>query len=273
RVLLEAGRVLSSADLSAAAGCGADPVFVAARPRVIVMSTGDEVVPWATEPEPHQVRDSNRLGSIAQLIAAGADVIDHLHVPDDPEALRAAVESALGRADLLVTIGGVSMGDKDHLPSTFEACGVAKLFHGVSVQPGKPVWAGHLGEKFVLGLPGNPVSSFVMLETLAVPLLQRMMGGQAQMRPYQAGILGAPARAKKRERFLPADLKINSLGQLVITPRPEQGSGDWTSLAGADALLHVSAGLTLAAGEMAECLTISGATHLGVSGEVPNESV
>ncbi len=258
RVLLEPGRVLTSADLSAAAGCGADPIWVAARPRAIVMATGDEVVPWASDPEPHQVRDSNRLGSIAQLIAAGADVIEHMHVPDDPDALRSAVENALTRCDLLVTIGGVSMGDKDHLPSTFESCGVTKLFHGVSVQPGKPAWAGHIDSTFVLGLPGNPVSSFVILEAFAVPLLQRMMGGKAQMRPYLKGTLGAPARAKKRERFLPADLSINESGQLVITPRPEQGSGDWTSLAGADALLHIPAGSTLAAGDDGECFPITG---------------
>ncbi len=258
RVLLRAGRRLGPADLGAAAGCGADPVSVTASPRFAVVSTGDEVVPWDTAPAAHQVRDSNRLGSVLQLERAGGTLAHATHLRDEPTVLAAGVEAALAAADLVVTIGGVSMGEKDHLPRVFEQLGVRRLFHGVSVQPGKPVWAGERDGRFVLGLPGNPVSSFVILELFGLPLLERLAGGApVTPRPLEAGISGSSKRARKRPRFLPADLAVEPDGRVLVTARPEAGSGDWTALAGADALLHLPPESAVAPGDPVRFLRLA----------------
>jgi molybdopterin molybdotransferase len=261
RVLIEPGVRLADSDLAAAAGCGLSSLNVFPRPRAIVISTGDEVIQWELNPAAHQVRDSNRLGSALQLQRAGAEVVRHLHVPDDPVALRGAVESALDDADLVVTIGGVSMGEKDFMPIVFEELSVKELFHGVSIQPGKPVWAGHRENKWVLGLPGNPISSFVILEVLGLPLVRKLSGcrGVDSARIPEKGSAGGEARSKKRERFLPADLKVNANGTTIVTPRPEHGSGDWTSLAGATALLHLPPRTQMQTGQTAFFLRLDSA--------------
>ncbi|MFQ5750237.1 MAG: molybdopterin molybdotransferase MoeA [Planctomycetota bacterium] len=241
RVLLEAGRRLTLEDLVAAAGCGADPLAVHPRPRVAVLSTGDEVVSWRQNPGPHQVRDSNRLATALGLGRAGGEVVICDRVKDEAPAIRAAVERALEEACLIVTIGGVSMGRKDLLPGIFEGLGVDRLFHGVKIQPGKPVWAGRKGSRLVLGLPGNPVSALVILELFAVPLLARLSGGTPQVpRGLEAGIAGGSVRSRFRPRFLPASLEPGTEGGPPrTTPRPQSGSGDWTALAGAQALLFL----------------------------------
>ncbi|TAH35261.1 MAG: molybdopterin molybdenumtransferase MoeA [Planctomycetota bacterium] len=258
RVLLQPGRVLTAADLSAAAGCGADPLPVAPRPRVAILSSGDEVVAWTQQPQPHQVRDSNRLAAALQAQRAGGEVVASRRVPDHLEELRAALAGALERADLIVTIGGVSMGEKDLLPQAFAALDVEELLHGVSVQPGKPVWVGRRGDQWVLGLPGNPVSAYVILELFGVPMLRRLAGAAQELpRALEAGRAGGPARAGGRERFLAADLRVSAAGEVVVTARPEAGSGDWTCLALAEALLHVPADTRLQAGDPVRFLRLS----------------
>ena len=259
RVLLRAGHRLRVPDLAAVAGCGVDPVQVYQRPGFTVLSTGDEVVPWTEAPAPHQVRDSNRLASVQQLAAGGGDCRGHHHLPDDPAALEAGVAAALARSPLVVTIGGVSMGDKDHLPGVFEALGVERSFHGVSVQPGKPVWAGRRGGSFVLGLPGNPVSSFVILELFGLPLLQRLGGAEAveAPRPLEAGVSQSSKRARKRPRFLPADLATDADGRTLVRARPEAGSGDWTAMAGAEALLFLEPGAQVDPGDPVRFLRLA----------------
>ena len=257
RQVLEAGTPLTGQDLTACAGCGVDPVKVAPRARVALLSTGDEVVPHTQTPGPHQVRDSNRLGSTLQLQRAGAQMVVSEHVDDDFDQLLAAVSAALELSDLVVTIGGVSMGDKDHLPNVFRKLGVEELFHGVSVQPGKPVWAGTREGAFVLGLPGNPVSSFVILELFAVPLLERLHGQHPHVpRPLRRGMAGGNASTRARERFFPADLHVEESGTVIVTPRPSSGSGDWTSLAGTTALLHVPAHSGVAPGDPVDYLPL-----------------
>lgn len=242
RAILNPGQLLGPADLTAAAGCGTDPVLVYARPRVAVLSTGDEVISWQDQPADHQVRDSNRLGVALQVQRAGGAVVSMQRVRDEPSLLRAALVEALEEADLTITIGGVSMGEKDHLPVLFHELGIHRLFHGVSVQPGKPIWAGKRDNRWVLGLPGNPVSSFVTLELFGVPLLRKLAGASPRIpRPLQKGIAGGPSRTKARERFVPADLQIEEDGTVLVTPRPETGSGDWTCLAQSRALMYVPA--------------------------------
>ena len=257
RVILPAGHRLQPPDLVAAAGCGADPLVVHAAPRVAILSTGDEVIDWRRSPAPHQVRDSNRFGCGQQLAAAGARVVASERVADEPETLRAALRRGLRSSDVVVTIGGVSMGEKDYLPGLFAEEGVACLFHGVAVQPGKPIWVGRRDGAWVLGLPGNPISSFVMTELFGVPLVLCLAGTAVDLpRRLESGRSGGEARARRRERFLPARLGLEE-GETRVTAIPEKGSGDWTSLAGANALLHLTAGSSVQPGDPAQFLRLA----------------
>jgi len=250
RRVVEPGRRLGAAELAVLAGCGHDPVEVRPRPRVVLLSTGDEVVRWTRPPRPHQVRDSNRLASRLQLLRMGAEDVADDHVADDPQALRVALEDALAHADLVVTIGGVSMGDKDHLPRLLPELGVERLFHGVRLQPGKPVWVGQRDQRWVLALPGNPVSSFVVLELLGRVLLSRLEGENRKFPlPLATGTAGGAARTRARPRWMPARLDANADGSARVTPCQEAGSGDWTSLAGVDALLHLPMGAEVESGD------------------------
>ena len=255
--VLPVGTILDVASLAAAASCGADPLQVGAIPRATVLSTGDEVVAWTERPAEHQVRDANRLATALQIRAAGGEVLATRRIADDPERLRAAVDAALDGSDLVVTIGGVSMGKKDHLPEVFASLGVEKLFHGVAVQPGKPVWVGRCARGWVVGLPGNPVSSAVMTELLVRPLVRILAGAQpAPALPLQACRLSESVRTRGRERFFPATLELSDDGLPWVRPQAGRGSGDWTVLGKMQVLLRVAPHKELAAGEIAHYLPI-----------------
>lgn len=274
RVLLHPGKRLTAADLGAIAGCGVDPVLVKRRPRAIILATGDEVVPLQQLPKPHQVRDSNRLLATAQLRAFGAEVVAHHHVADEPAALKEAVARALEQADLVITIGGVSMGEKDYLPRVFQECVVERLFHKIALQPGKPVWAGTTERNLVLGLPGNPISSFVVLELLGRLAVDRLGGcTRAYPRPLRLARLLGSAKCRARPRLLPARLEdpvtawpTDSAADRVLDPVDalpnlrviqESGSGDWTSLAGAEALLYLAPFSTVESGQAVHYLPLA----------------
>ncbi len=250
--VLAAGRRIGAGELAVLAGCGADPVPVFARPRLAVVATGDEVVPWTETPRVEQVRDANRPALGALALAAGAAPVSSRLVADDPAALAAALEAALAAADLVVTVGGVSMGDHDHLPRLLPRLGVEPLFHRVRIQPGKPVWLGRRGADgpWVLGLPGNPVSAFVVFALLGVPLL-RVLGGEADVplpTPHLPGTAAAPVRSGARPLWRPARLEACDGAPPRVRPLGWTGSGDWTALAGADALLHLPPRSEVAAG-------------------------
>lgn len=254
-LLLPAGTLLGAGDAVVLAGCGADPVPVRPRPTVAILATGDEVVPWTSMPEPHQVRDSNRLGLGLQVARSGGQVVSSEHRPDVDHALREQVGLGLERADLLITLGGVSMGDRDLMPDLFEDLGVEQLFHGVAIQPGKPVWVGFREDRWVLGLPGNPVSAFVVFELIGVPLLRRLLGIEPAVRPVHPATAGGEAGAHGRERWFPSRLAAD--GQVLrATPVVSTGSGDWTGLAGCDALLRVPAHSSVGAGECVDVLPL-----------------
>ena len=250
RVILAAGRRLTAGDLGAAASCGVATVQVYDRPRVAILATGDEVVPYTEIPLPYQVRDSNRLATQLQLQGFGAEVVSQQHVPDRNQELMDAVGGALDQADLVVTIGGVSMGEKDFMPRVFAASGVECLFHKVALQPGKPLWAGRRDNTFVLGLPGNPISAFTVLELFGRLLVDRLGGATTTYpRPLRFGTATTALFSHQRPRWLPCKLSGNSAGsELLVTPCQEAGSGDWTSLAYADALLHLPPNSQLHAG-------------------------
>lgn len=258
RVLVEAGSRLRAGDLAAAASCGVVDLPVHVRPKAIVVSTGDEVVPYAESPQAHQVRDSNRIASVLQLQGFGAEVVHHAHVRDQSAALQKEIGDALEQADLVVTIGGVSMGDKDLMPGVFAQCGVDRIFHKVSLQPGKPVWAGQKEGRYVLGLPGNPVSAFTVLELFGRLLVDRLGGATtSHPRPFRYARTSAPLRSRARPRWLPARLEPGEADWPTLVPCTQTGSGDWTSLAQAEVLLHLPPQSSIEPGDVVAYLPLT----------------
>ena len=249
RVVLEPGRRLRHGDLGIAAAVGAEVLLLRPRPRVTVISTGDEVVPWQTTPAPHQVRDSNRVSAVLRLQDLGAEIVRQVHLPDEVKPLEHGLRTALHDSDLVVTIGGVSMGKKDFLPGILAGLGVVDVLHGVAIQPGKPVWIGRRDQTWVLGLPGNPVSSFVILELFGRRMVQAMLGesGGMSQPSLLPGTLGRALRSRARALWLPSRLLPQTEGLPRLDPLPWMGSGDWTCLADAQALVHLAPDTALAA--------------------------
>ena len=170
-VVLEAGSRITPATISVLASVGCDPVPVVPRPRVAILTSGDELVAPTERPGPGQIRESNTLHLAALATAAGAEVVHCGVVRDDLDGLTRTFAEALEACDVLVTTGGVSMGKYDLVGEALGRVGVEKIFHRVAVKPGKPVWFGRAGERLVFGLPGNPVSAALTFYQLVQPLL------------------------------------------------------------------------------------------------------
>ncbi|MDX1683193.1 MAG: molybdopterin molybdotransferase MoeA [Phycisphaeraceae bacterium] len=237
--LIPAGVPLTAAHLGIAAAAGVTELTVGRRPRVVLLTTGDEVRPPATPADDlaiHQIRNSNGPMSADLLIGFGAELIRHEHVADDPTATRTAAERALADADLVVTVGGVSVGRRDHLPATWENLSLQTVLHGVRMKPGKPVLiaADDAEHKLVIGLPGNPVSVLVAGILFAGPAVARMAGIESARVPFVKSVLAEPTRTHaRRQQFRPAVRTDDGRVRVL----PWQGSGDLCHTAAADGLV------------------------------------
>ena len=183
-VILRTGTEIGAPEIALAAtqGYGALPVY--RRPKVVVLSTGTELVePGTRELAPGEIFDSNSYAIVAQCREAGAEARRLYAASDDAETLRAAVEEALETADVVVTSGGVSVGEKDLVKSTLLDLGVEQVFWGVKFKPGKPLFYGKRDDTRFFGLPGNPVSAMVCFDLFVRPALVAMMGREDRKRP------------------------------------------------------------------------------------------
>ena len=230
------GTRLTPALLGLLAAGGHGEVAVHRRPRVALLSTGDELVPAGAEPGPDQIVNANGPMLYALLSAAGADVVDLGIVADD----RAAIVEALGRAsgvDLLVTVGGASVGDRDLVVPVLESQGATIDFWKVAIKPGKPMLTGTLGDIRVIGLPGNPVSAFVCAQLFVLPALRRMAGSSSPLPPViQARTrVALPANGARRDH-LRSTLSWED-GDWRVTPASLQDSSTLRILAASNALL------------------------------------
>ena len=208
------------------------PLPLASRIRVGVASTGDELV---ADPLPHQIRDSNGPMLAALAHALGAEAERRPALPDDPAALAAALRHP-GSVRILMTSGGVSMGEHDHLPSVLKDLGARILFHKIRLKPGKPMLAALLDDLLVLGLPGNPVSAYLNA-LLFLPVALAKLEGRAQPDPWHRGRLVAAVKHKGDRPLLhPCRLLDGRL-----EPLPGKGSADLVTLAQADAFAWIEA--------------------------------
>jgi molybdopterin molybdotransferase len=238
----------SAVALAAALGLARPRVF--ARPRVVVVATGDELVPVEQEPRPTQIRDSNRHSLCAQVERAGGFALPAPIAGDDPATLRAVIEGALVDADLLLLSGGVSMGKYDYVEGALASLGGRIVFDGVAIRPGRPLVFGRIGEIPFFGLPGNPLSTMVTFELFVRPALDLLAGADAAPLRYGWAPLAEPfsQRALPLTALVPARLE-GEAESTAVRPLPSQGSGDLASMARADCLMVVAPGTTeLAAG-------------------------
>ena len=240
--LLPAGVQLGPAELGLAAALGLAELPVGRRPRVALLSTGDELVEVGTRPGRGQIPDSNRWALLAALREAGAEVRLLGIGPDEPEALRRLVVDALAGADVLVTSGGVSVGTHDLIKPLLESLGDVHVGR-VKLKPGKPFTFATLpNQKLAFGLPGFPVSSLVTFEVFVRPALRKMQGHSQLQRPALPVRLGYDARATAdRTEYQRVTLRRDG-AELVAFSTGSQSSSRLMSLAGAHALVRIPPG-------------------------------
>lgn len=238
-VLLARGKRLSDRDLSLAAAMNYPELPVRRRPKVAVLATGDELVMPGTTPGPGQIVYSNGFGLRALARAEGAETIDLGVAADTIAATTEGIRRARDcGADILVTTGGASVGDHDLVKRSLEAEGVAMAFWRIAMRPGKPMMHGRLGAMRVIGLPGNPVSSYVCAYLFLVPLIRALSGRSDVQHVRETVLLGRDLDANdQREDYLRARLEKRNDGEWIATPVTKQDSSLLGFLAAAQGLV------------------------------------
>jgi molybdopterin molybdotransferase len=236
-LLVPIGAVISPAVIAVASAVGKASLSVKKNPRIIIISTGDELVDIGDVPATFQVRRSNNYALGAALKQYGVSA-DMLHLPDDAAIMGARLADCVRAYDVILLSGGVSMGKFDYVPETLEKLQVKKRFHRVRQRPGKPFWFGeHIDGALVFAFPGNPVSTFLCFHRYFVPWLKASLG-----------ISSPPPHALLREDFtfraalqyfLQVKLDIDPEGQILATPVEGHGSGDFANLLATDAFLEL----------------------------------
>ncbi len=237
--LIAPGDPLTPGRVAVAASVGAASVTVTRAIRVAVIATGNELVDTAQEPAPYQIRDSNsrfllaRLAEIPWAATTFCGVIQ-----DDPRALRRALAAAMKKNDVLIVTGGVSMGERDHVPGVLTECGVQNHLYKSAIRPGKPIWFGIKGKTAVFGLPGNPVSVAATFREFVLPALRKMAGFGVAVPPALRLPLMFPARKKHALREFRVGCYVDGGASVVPVPG-YQGSGDFVSAARSDGLIVI----------------------------------
>jgi molybdopterin molybdotransferase len=223
-VLIGPGTALAAHHLAIAATVGLTDVDVRRRPRAIVLSSGDEVRPVGASVLPHQIRNSNGVQTMELLSRFGAEPLENRHVPDEQGPTDDAVGQALAEADLVVTIGGISAGERDCFAGAFERLGVELALRGAAIQPGRPIVVGRTADaKVIVALPGNPVSSLACACLFIWPMVRNMLGMHDAL-PWRGVMLGEAVKPNSQRRaFRPAALR--EADNTVVVPK-WAGSGD-----------------------------------------------
>ena len=258
--IAEPGNVLGAAQLALLAACGVAHINAGQRPSVALLATGSELVepagetptlPGSNELAPGQIYESNRAALAPLVASAGGIPTAFPIVADDPAATRAALERAFSQCDIVVTCGGVSVGEMDFVKSAFEDLGGQLEFWKVAIRPGRPFVFGRKGEKFLFGLPGNPVSAVVTFLVLVRPALLRWQGAAQTALPSSSAILAEPLSNHGNRRHFVRVL-LDEKGE--VRSAGAQGSHILSSLALAHGLVDLPPETTLPAGTVVHVL-------------------
>ena len=236
--VLRAGSVLRPGEVGVCAAAGHAAVSAYPRVRVAILTTGSELVGAADELTPGHIRDANAHSLRAQIAAIGGTPVVFERVPDTREAVRLTLEQALASADVVLTNGGVSVGDYDFVKDVLQDMGAQLVFWRVKQKPGKPLAFWTLGAKRIVGLPGNPVSCMICVEEYVRPMMRRMMGFTLLHRPVRTVLLAkryAKGADTGRTHFVRVRLSEED-GELRAVLTGPQGSGILTSMARAEAI-------------------------------------
>jgi len=257
--LLPPGTILDPLSIAAGLAAGADSAAIGVRPRVAIVSTGSELVPPGEAPGPGQVIDTN-LFYVERCLAgeAGAEVVLAARAPDDPGILACRLAEALDAADVVVTIGGVSVGDRDHVRSVLlDRFGAEPVVERVAQRPGKPLFVARVRGRWVTGLPGNPAAVVVHCALTVVPLLRALAGASRPEPPRLVVRLTAPIERDRTRTLLRWATLSPRAGALWATPLARSASHMLTGLARADALVILPPGEgTASAGTALDAVTL-----------------
>ena len=255
--VLPAGIRLRPQDMGLAASVGLDRLPVYRRLRVATFFTGDEIVMPGQPLQPGQIYNSNRFVLTGLLQRLGCNIVDLGIVPDSLEATTHVLREAAGKADLVITSGGVSVGEEDHVKAAVETVGKLDLWR-IAIKPGKPLAFGDAGGVPFIGLPGNPVSAFVTFCLFVRPFILASQGVTEiapQVLPVRADFDWL--KPDKRREFLRARLAVASNGKATAQLFPNQGSGVLTSTVWADGLVEITENTAIRRGELVKFLPFS----------------
>ena len=234
-VIISNNTLISAAEIGALATVGASTVKVAKHPKVIIVSTGNELVEVEDTPEDFQIRRSN-VYTVISLLERIKIKADSAHISDNKKILKEKIESYLKEYDVLIFSGAVSKGKFDFVPNVLSDLGVKKLFHKVKQRPGKPFWFGKKDKKTVFAFPGNPVSTFVSCIKYFYPWFHKSIGSELT-KPHYAVLTEDFSFKPNLTCFLQVKI-INDGGKLFAIPIQGKGSGDLANLVDADAFLE-----------------------------------
>jgi molybdopterin molybdotransferase len=240
---LEPGRALNSARVALAAAAGYEGLLVHPRPKVGVLVTGDELVEPGQPLSPGKIRNSNLFSLYGQILEAGGEPVEFKAVGDDKEALAAAIAEALIQCDILVSSGGVSVGDFDYVTEAAQEAGARIHFTKISQRPGKPMVFGSIANKLFFGLPGNPVSVMVCFEVYVRPAIRKMLGRKNLQRPAITGTFNEPYSKVKELHFWTRVIVTKKDGGYLLTPSAGQRSDILSSMALGNGLAELPAGI------------------------------
>ena len=237
-VVVPAGRVITPSLINTIASVGKSSLVVKKLPKVVVISSGDELVDIDQEPSAIQIRKSNSYTIQAVLSRYGIE-LELLHIPDDPQVTLEKISYCLENYDVILMTGGISMGKFDYIPKALEEMQVQTIFHKVRQRPGKPFWFGkHRNGTLVFAFPGNPVATFMCLHRYFLPWLQ-MSQGLTKGSPAYAVLERDFIFRPELTYFLQVKLQFSNEGKLLATPVEGNGSGDFANLADTDAFMEL----------------------------------
>ena len=255
--ILPLGTRMGAAHMGLAASVGLATLPVYRRLKVASFSTGDELAQPGSALQPGQIYNSNRYTLTGMVQALGCEWIDLGAIPDTLSATVATLQRAAGLADVIITSGGVSVGEEDHVKAAVSQLGTIDLWK-VAMKPGKPLAFGHIGEADFIGLPGNPVSAFATFSLFARPFLLKRMGA-TQLRPtiYRVRAASEWLKSGERREFLRGRTQTGSDGELEVQLYPNQSSGVLNSTVWANGFVDLEIGQTIRIGDMVKFIPFS----------------